>query len=103
MTRLVISAKIKVDIAEIASQLEEKAGRATAERYLLQFARATRRLMEMPRCGASRPVLGLLTRRIVIRPYLLIYDYDHVEDTVILLRILHGRRRVTSAMVARDE
>jgi toxin ParE1/3/4 len=99
MTWLVISAEIKADIAEITRQLEEKAGRATAERYVLQFGGAARRLIEMPRCGASRPALGRYTRRLVIRPYILIYDYSPAEDSVTLLRIIHGRRRITAAML----
>ena len=83
--------------------LEEKAERATAERYLRHFAGAAARLIEMPRCGASRPALGPQTRRPVIRPYVLIYDHDPAEGTVMLLRILHGRRRITTAMLSRDQ
>jgi toxin ParE1/3/4 len=101
MTRLVASTEIKADIAEIVAQLEERGGRATAERYLLQFRRAVRRLIEMPRYGASRPGLGTHARRLVIRPYILIYDYDPAADSVILLRMVHGRRRITAAMVPR--
>ena len=102
MTRFVISREFEIDIAEISVRLEERAGRATAERYLLQFANAVHRLMEMPQCGASRPALGIYSRRLVIRPYILIYDYSPMDSELVLLRIVHGRRRITSAMLRRD-
>ncbi|WP_088343106.1 MULTISPECIES: type II toxin-antitoxin system RelE/ParE family toxin [Rhodomicrobium] len=63
------------------------------------IGKAVQRLTEMPRCGASRPGPGPHTRRLVIRPYILIYDYRSAADSVTLLRMAHGRRRITAAML----
>jgi toxin ParE1/3/4 len=99
MTLLVIATRFTVDISQIRMHLEEVAGKATAQRYLGQFERAARRLSEMPRSGFLRPALGPDTRRLVIRPYVLIYDYSVEDDTVTLLRLVHGRRKITPAML----
>jgi plasmid stabilization system protein ParE len=36
---------------------------------------------------------------VVVYPYVLIYDYARDDNTVTLLRILHGRRDITPALV----
>jgi plasmid stabilization system protein ParE len=100
MTGLVVSADTKADLNEIMAQLEEKAGSAVAERYLSRFRTAIEHLLDMPQAGEARPGLGQHTRRIVIRPYILIYDY--ADETVTLLRIVHARRRITAGTRHRD-
>lgn len=40
-------------------------------------------------------MLGADMRCVIVPPYLLIYDYTLADDTIILLRVLHGRRRIT--------
>jgi plasmid stabilization system protein ParE len=100
MTRLVVSADAQADADEIITQLEEKAGRAVAERYSSLFRTAIGRVLEMPLSGEARPSLGRYTRRLVVRPYVLFYDY--ADETVTLLRILHARRRITRRTRRRD-
>ena len=96
MTRLRVAADAETDTTEILDALETKAGAAVAARYAERFRRAVERLIEMPRSGASRAVLGPHARRVVVPPYILIYDYIPGDGTVILLRVLHGRRRITA-------
>jgi plasmid stabilization system protein ParE len=94
MTQLVLSAEVKADTTEIIDELTRKAGSITAAGYLSKFRAAVERISELPRSGAPRPALGVSTRCIVISPYLLIYDYAEAEDTLTVLRIIHGRRKL---------
>jgi toxin ParE1/3/4 len=95
MTRLVVAVDAETDTFEILAGLEVKAGAPVAERYARRFRDAISRLIEMPRSGAPRPALGTDARCVIVLPYLLIYDYTVADDTIVLLRILHGRRRIT--------
>jgi len=45
--------------------------------------------------------LGARTRIAIVQPYLLIYDYAPGDDALTLLRILHGRRNITRALLRR--
>jgi toxin ParE1/3/4 len=94
MTRLVVTADAEADTFEILNDLENKAGAATAARYAQRFRAAIQRILELPQSGARRHALGPDARRIIVLPYILIYDYTAEDDTLVLLRILHGRRRI---------
>jgi toxin ParE1/3/4 len=102
MTRLIIPAQFTFDITQIHMHLEDVAGKTTTQRYLGQFEKAVRRLIEMPQSGSVRRRLGPDARRLVIRPYVLIYDYSAEHDTVTLLRLVHGRRKIVPAMLPRE-
>lgn len=95
MTRLVVTADAETDTFAVLDHLEAKAGAQVAERYARRFRAAIERLIEMPQSGAPRPALGSDTRCLIVPPYLLIYDYALGDDIVVLLRVLHGRRRIT--------
>jgi hypothetical protein len=45
--------------------------------------------------------LGPDTRIAIILPYVLIYDYSEHHDQLVLLRALHGRRRMTERLLKR--
>jgi plasmid stabilization system protein ParE len=55
------------------------------------------RLAEFPDIGAPRPKLGSLTRVGIVLPYVAIYE--HKEDVVTVLRVLHGRRKITARLI----
>jgi len=95
MTQLVVTADAEADTFAVLADLEAKAGAPVAERYARRFRAAIERLIEMPQSGAPRPALGADARCVIVPPYLLIYDYALGENTVVLLRVLHGRRRIT--------
>ena len=98
MSRLRVAVEAETDMSEILDALETKASPAVAARYAERFRQAVERLVEMPRNGASKPALGPHARRVVVPPYILIYDYTSGDDMVTLLRVLHGRRRITAEM-----
>jgi plasmid stabilization system protein ParE len=41
------------------------------------------------------------TRIAIVTPYTLIYDYATDDDSIVLLRLLHGRRNITRALLGR--
>jgi len=68
-----------------------------AERYAAAFDALFERLADHPAMGAPRPELGSYARIGVVQPYIAIYEY--CEDTVNVLRVLHGRRSITARLI----
>jgi toxin ParE1/3/4 len=101
MTRLVVTADAEADTSEILTYLARKAGHRVADNYGRRFRIMIERLVDMPGIGAPRPTLGPNARIAIVYPYILIYDYTPDDDTLTLLRILHGRRNVTGDLVSR--
>jgi plasmid stabilization system protein ParE len=96
---LVVTADAEADTSEILEHLEKVAGPRVAEDYGRRLRLAIERLVAAPRAAAPRPVFGARSRMVVVYPYVLIYDYARDDNTVTLLRILHGRRDITPALV----
>ena len=101
MTRLVVTADAEADTSDILSYLDREAGAQVAERYAQRFRATIERLLLWPEGGAPRPQLGGTTRIAVVSPYVLIYEYSRGDDTLALLRILHGRRNITDRLLRR--
>ena len=101
MTRLTVTADAERDTGNILSYLVREAGREIAERYASQFRATIERLLRWPESGAPRPHLGEAVRIAVVSPYVLIYEYSQSDDTLTLLRILHGRRNITDQLLRR--
>jgi plasmid stabilization system protein ParE len=98
MGRLLVSDLARADIHEVLNNLEKRAGQVTALRYALEFQAVFDRLTEFPEMGVARPELGPAARFVVIDPYLLFYDVEQTLD-VFVLRLLHGRRKITAELV----
>jgi toxin ParE1/3/4 len=56
----------------------------------------------------ASPIIGVAARRValgqnirigIIVPYIIIYHNDDDSDTVTVLRIVHGRRRITGQLL----
>jgi toxin ParE1/3/4 len=95
MTRIIVTLAADADIDGIITQLAASAGIATARKYLIKFDATYERLQAFPGFGPQRPRLGPLARIAVVSPYVMIYDWDSAAETVTVLRIVHGRRRIT--------
>jgi toxin ParE1/3/4 len=65
------------------------------------FRRTLDRVVDIPESGAPRPTLGPQARIAVAYLYILIYDYTREDDTVTLLRIVHGRRNIARDLLER--
>jgi len=101
MTRLVVTVDAEADTHDILVYLEQQAGASVAADYGRRFGRTIERLVSMPETGAPRPSLGPNARIAVVFPYILIYDYVRADDTLTLLRILHGRRNISRDLLQR--
>jgi toxin ParE1/3/4 len=101
MTRLVATPRFRFDTNEILNYLEKVAGRPLAEKYSSRIDQTIVRLATFPESGAPRPALGAHARVALVPPYLLIYDYTPTDELLILLRLLHGRRNITAALLRR--
>jgi toxin ParE1/3/4 len=97
MARVVITEPADADVREIIAYLIKEAGRPVALRYAQAFDAAYDRLADFPGIGPRRPALGVDTGIWVVRPYVIIYE--HYDDTVTVLRILHGKRDITRHLV----
>ena len=97
MTRVVVSARANDDLAEILQYLTAEAGPRVARDYRERFRTFYRLVGDHPDIGPARSRLGQGIRIGVVDPYLAIYRRD--RDGVTVLRIVHGRRRITGAML----
>jgi plasmid stabilization system protein ParE len=102
MISLAVTRSAKADISQILDYLEREAGALTADRYSWHFRDTLSRLAAFPESGSLRSVLGPFTRIAVIRPYVVIYDFDVSLDTVTVLRVLHGKRSITKKLLRRS-
>lgn len=101
MPRLIATHSFRRDATQILDYLEGAAGARVAEKFSSRFAETIVRLTNFPESGAPRPALGAYTRIAIAQPYLLIYDFTPNDDTLTLLRILHGRRNITRRLLRR--
>ena len=99
MARVVITASADADTAYIIADLGAKAGANVAVRYDADFHRLYERLSDHPESGAPRPRLGKQVRICVVSPYVVIYQHIEADDTVTIMRIAHGRRKITRKFV----
>ena len=101
MAKVTVSFTAQRDETNILRDLARKAGRAVAARYAADFDRLYARLGAYPDSGAPRPKLGKFARIGIVPPWLFIYDYDAADDAVVVLRAVHGQRRITARLLRR--
>jgi toxin ParE1/3/4 len=101
MTWLVVTADAATDVNEILDYLKREASPRVAEEYGQKFRRTQERPVEFTGLGSRRPELGGDTRIGIVQPYILIYDYTKRDDTLTLLRVVHGKRNITSRLITR--
>jgi len=99
MARVVIASSADADYAEILTDLAAKAGWRNGR----QIRRAFRRALRSPRRSSAlrrAPSRARSDIRIgIVTPFIVIYRNDDDGNTVTVLRIVHGRRRVTGRML----
>lgn len=99
MARVVVTPEADADLAFIIEDLFEKAGARVANRYEADFDSVLNRLVDLPQSGAPRPSLGKHVRICVVSPYVVIYEHISADETVTIMRVAHGRRRITRKFV----
>jgi toxin ParE1/3/4 len=98
MARLIAAREAQADLDEILAYLQGEAGKSVALRYGERFRAGFRHLVDFPETGARRPQLHADMRIWVIAPYVIFYRFTGDDDTIRLVRILHGRRNVTERL-----
>ena len=71
----------------------------TAVKFRELFKAVYERLGDHPDSGAPRPAIAPNIRIGVVSPYIVIYRHNVDDGAVTVLRIVHGRRRITGAML----
>jgi toxin ParE1/3/4 len=94
MPRVRISRRAEVDFDELIDYLTGVAGKGIAGKYGRAIQASINRTAEFPGIGSPRPALGLGTRVVMVRPFLIFYEVAE-DDSVLVLRILHGHRNIT--------
>ena len=103
MTRLIVSRQAQTDTAYIVRDLAARAGFAVAAKYTASFESLYERLLQFPDSGAPRPAVARRARIGVVSPYVVIYEFDaSISDAVTILRVVHGRRRITGELLLTD-
>jgi plasmid stabilization system protein ParE len=78
-----------------------KAGNATAQQYIDLFEKLYRLFERFPDSGSPRSNLGRGVRIGIATPYIMFYRYDRSNDVIYVQRVLHSKRNVTRAMLAK--
>jgi plasmid stabilization system protein ParE len=100
MVRVIVTASADADLDAIQTDLAQAAGIRIAEKYTALFERLYDRLAEHPDSGAPRPALGEDIRIGIVLPYIVIYRHGDVDDVVTVLRIVHGRRKISAKLIS---
>jgi toxin ParE1/3/4 len=95
VTRVIISPEADADSGAILSDLAAQAGPRVADRYEADFDAVYERLAVFPQLGAPRARLSKDLRMCIVLPYLIFYEYLEAKETVTILRIVHGKRKIT--------
>lgn len=101
MARVVVAPRADEDLDDIIAYLDVEAGPATADKYTALIEAVYAQIADYPESGALRPKLGDAVRIGIVAPYIVIYEYMAATDTVTVLRIVHGSRRITNKLLTR--
>jgi toxin ParE1/3/4 len=99
MARVIITAPADADTADILADLCGEAGQVIAEKYNSRFESLYDQLADHPDGCPQRPKLGLHIRIGLVLPYVVIYRHVEGDDIVSVIRVVHGRRRLTRKLL----
>ncbi len=100
--RVVVTAPADADMANILADLAGEAGFLAASKYNLMFERLDDRLAGHPESCSARPKLGAHIRVAAVFPYLVMYQHPEGGDTVSIVRVLHGRHKITRKLLREE-
>jgi toxin ParE1/3/4 len=94
---VVLAPRARRDLTNLYDYLEERAGPRVAQSYIDRLDGLFDLLGDFPGIGASRPELGPMVHSTGLWPYVVLY---HVSEMIVhVLRVVHGRRNITSEML----
>jgi toxin ParE1/3/4 len=99
MARIIVTRSADADTARIFAYLVASAGRSVAVKYFGLFEALYERFAVHPASGPRRPALGPDIRIGIVSPYIIVYRHRESDDTVTVLRLLHGRQDITRKLL----
>jgi toxin ParE1/3/4 len=97
MGRLRYSRAARADLEKIAVDIVENSGAAVAERVIARLEKSLRTVADFPGLGRKRPGLGRNVWSWPMRPWVAFYRIT--GEDVEVIRVLHGKRRITRELV----
>jgi toxin ParE1/3/4 len=94
--RLIWSPRAEQDLQEIWRYLAAEASLPTADKLIRQVIHAAERIGDRPLSGRARDDLTPGLRAVLSHPYVVFYRV--VEDDVQVVRVLHERRDIATAL-----
>lgn len=95
MIQIVFSELADTDSRTIFEYLYKTAGEKIALKYRAMFDEVYQNLEDFPDNGVLREKLGANVRVCFVAPYIVFYTRAKADNTIKILRILHGRREIT--------
>ena len=95
-TRVIISDLADADVAEILAEIAREACYRAGVKYNFGIERLYDRLAAHPDSCEARPKLGAHRSG---GPYLVFYRHATGDDTLSILRVLHGWRKITRKLL----
>lgn len=99
--QVIVAPEALRDFREMASFLEREAGGRVAANYAGRLDDALTLIEEHPEIGSPRRRLGKGVRIWPIAPWVLFYETG--GESVLILRLLHGKRRITPRLLRPEQ
>ena len=99
MTSVIVAPEARDDIARIVAHLAAVASLTTAARWNDRLWYAIEAIADFPGAGAPRPRLGTHVRIKIVSPYIVIYEHERGAASASVLRVVHGRQRITKKLL----
>lgn len=100
MPRVIVTPRADRDILAIIEYLTRTAGPRVGAKYADAIDKAIAGLEDMPGTAAPRPALGPNIRVTIVKPYLIIHEHERGDETLYVLRVVHGRRKITADILS---
>jgi toxin ParE1/3/4 len=97
VSRSFVSLRRLRDLQRISQDIKAAAGERVALAFVSRLRRSLDGLVDFPRMGRLRPGFGSEVRSWAFRPY--VAFYRQIVDDVEIIRIVHGRRKITRALL----
>lgn len=101
MGRLRYSRAARADLETITLDIIHNSGAAVAERVIARLEKSLANVAEFPGTGRKRPGLGRNVWSWPMRPWVAFYRIT--GEDVEVIRILHGKRRITRKLVEKRD
>ena len=99
IARVIVTDLADADTAQILDEIIREAGYRAADKFNARVEDLYDRLGSHPDSCQARPKLGANIRVGVVHPYLVIYRHAEGADTASIIRIIHGRRKITRRLL----